>query len=96
MAGSYTSTGTNSNLTRLELESLRRADYASGGKALTVGDSALLPEGVVGRGSLNAEPFATAAALTIEEVYGVRPPAFPGTMLGSTAQVSGLFAETVR
>ena len=51
MAGTFTVTGNvYSNLTKLEQEQLRKADFSSGGKALTVGDG----EGTVGVGSLNA------------------------------------------
>lgn len=96
MAGTYSPTGTYSNLTRLELEALRRADFTAGGKAVTVGDSGLPPEGVVGKGDVNAEPFYTGPSLLVEEIYGVRPPALPGTLLGSTTQPAALFAETAK
>ena len=67
MAGSFTSTGSYSNLTRLELEQLRRADFTAGGKALTVGDSALAPEGVVGKGDPAAEPFYTGPTVNLDD-----------------------------
>ena len=83
MAGTYTSTGTISNLTRLELEQLRKADFGVGGKGLTVGDSGLTPEGVVGIGSINAEPYTSGPTLALEQVITLQPPATPGTGLGS-------------
>ena len=81
MAGTFTTTGTYSNLTRLELEQLRKSDFYAGGKALTVGDSALAPEGVVGPGSINAEPYSTLPVVELGDVYSVRPPAYPGNGL---------------
>lgn len=78
MAGTFTATGSYSNLTRLELEQLRRADYAAGGKALTIGDSGLLPEGTVGKGSVNAEPFYSTPTLTLAEINSLTPPQEPG------------------
>lgn len=96
MSGTYSPTGTSTNLTRLELEEVRKADTAALGKALTVGDAGLAPEGVVGRGNPNAEPYTTGPSVSIADVYGVPPPALPGTLLGSLAQVAGIFAETVQ
>lgn len=102
MAGSYTPTGTYSNLTRLELEELRRGDYTAGGKALTIGDSGLAPEGVVGPGNVNAEPFATKPALAITENYALVPPGAPGPELEITSRLDqttvgdNLRATTVR
>lgn len=97
MAGTFTTTGTYSNLTRLELEQLRKADFAAGGKALTVGDSALSPEGVVGPGSINAEPYSTLPVVDLGDVYSVRPPSFPGTGLDLFTKIfaNGPVSETV-
>ena len=87
MAGTYTPTGTYANLTRLELEQLRRGDFAAGGKALTIGDSALLPEGVIGKGNVNAEPFFTNASLTLAEANTLDLPTEPGKLLAKTVDV---------
>lgn len=81
MAGTFTSTGAYSNLTRLELEQLRRGDFLAGGKALTIGDSALLPEGIVGKGSVNAEVFYSNSSIMLKEVLSVLPPSKPGDFL---------------
>ena len=96
MASIFQSTGTISNLTRLELEQLRKADSFAAGKALTVGDSALPPEGVVGKGDVNAEPFATAPFTTLADVLPLTPPTNPGPCLITTAQTSDRSAETVQ
>jgi hypothetical protein len=81
MAGTFTSTGAYSNITRLELEQLRRGDFTAGGKALTIGDSALLPEGVVGKGNVNSESFYSNASIMLKEVLSVLPPSKPGDFL---------------
>ena len=81
MPATYLPVGTFSNLTRLQLEQLRRGDYTAGGKALTIGDSGLLPEGVVGPGAVNAEPFYTTPTLTLSEVRSITPPTRPGQLL---------------
>ncbi len=96
MAGTFTATGSYSNLTRLELEQLRKADFYAGLKALTVGDSALPPEGVVGPGSVNAEPYLTGPSVLFADVYSLTPPTQPGTALGASAETSDLVAETVK
>jgi hypothetical protein len=83
MAGTYTPTGTYANLTRLELEQLRRGDFTAGGKALTIGDSALAPEGVVGKGDVTAEVFYTTPSLSLSEVNSLTPPSEPGKFLGN-------------
>jgi len=85
MAGTFTSTGSYSNLTRLELEQLRKSDFYAGGKALTVGDSGLAPESVVGVGSINAEQYDTGPHITIDEVVGLVPPSAPGKFVGTSA-----------
>jgi hypothetical protein len=95
MAGTFTSTGTYSNLTRLELEQLRRADFLTGGKALTVGDSDLPPEGVVGKGDINAEPYLSGLSVLLDDVYGITPPLQPGPGLSTLTQVANVPSETV-
>jgi len=92
MAVAYTPTGTYSNITRLELEQLRRADFTAGGKALTVGDSALAPEGVVGKGNVQAEPFFTGPPVNLDDVYPITPPTQPGRGLITQTGI-GLFSE---
>lgn len=89
MAGTFNPTGTYSNLTRLELEQLRRGDFATNGKALTIGDSGLLPEGVVGPGNVNAEKFYTNPPMVLGDVYPITPPTDPGRVLGKLFQVTG-------
>jgi hypothetical protein len=97
MAGNFITTGTYSNLTRLELESLRLADDSTIGKALTVGDSALPPEGVVGPGlDPNAEPFLTSPTVKLDDVYALTPPAQPGPGLGTLDQPGVFVSETVK
>jgi hypothetical protein len=88
MAGTFTATGSYSNLTRKELEQLRRADFAAGGKALTIGDSGLLPEGVVGVGSVNAEPYQTLPSLFLQDVNSVAPSGLPLYDLSRLNQVA--------
>lgn len=95
MATTYTSTGTISNLTRLELEQLRRADSATSGKALTVGDSAYGSENVVGKGNVNAEPFQSKPFMALGQLANVTPPGTPGTGLSTTTHVWGVDSETV-
>ncbi len=96
MAETFSSTSTYSNLTRLELEALRRADDFAGGKALTMGDSGLSPEGVIGPGSVGAEPFFTGPSLRLDEVYPLTPPAQPGPGLLTQGTTGGLISEFVR
>ena len=95
MAGIFTTTGSYSNLTRLELEQLRKADFFAGGKALTVGDSALLPEGIIGKGDLNAEPYLTGPSVLLDDIYSLTPPVTPGSYLGTLTQVYGTQSDTV-
>jgi hypothetical protein len=95
MAASFISTGSYSNLTRLELEQLRKADFFSGGKALTVGDSALPPEGVVGKGNIQAEPYTTQSSTQLDDVYSLTAPSMPGTLIGSQVSV-GAPSEVVQ
>lgn len=96
MAGTFISTQTYSNLTRLELEQLRRGDFTSGGKALTVGDSALAPEGVVGKGDVNAEPFYTGPSVNLDDVYPITPLPQPGPGLLSSTMTGGLVSDYAR
>lgn len=96
MAATYTATGTISNLTRVELEQLRKADFFSNSKALTIGDSGLLPEGVVGRGDVNAEPYFTGPNLKLDDVYSANLPQQPGPGLTTLSSVGGILSETVR
>jgi hypothetical protein len=87
MAGTFQTTGSYSNLSRLELEQLRKADFYAGSKTLTVGDSALAPEGVVGKGDINAEPYFTAPSTQLDEVYPLTAPSEPGTLVGSQISI---------
>ena len=95
MAGSFTTTGSYSNLTRLELEQLRKADFFAGSKALTVGDSALLPEGIIGKGNINAEPYLTGPNVLLDDVYSLTPVTTPGSYLGTLTQVYGTPSDSV-
>lgn len=94
MAGSFTPTGSYTNLSRLELEALRRSDYAEAGRTVTIGDSGLSPESVVGRGSLHNERFLTGPSVLLDDVYGITPPTSPGKTLGTLTQAAvGLIAS---
>jgi len=94
MAGTYTPTGnTYSNLTRLELEQLRKSDFTAGGKGLTIGDA----DGTVGAGSINAEPYFTGPLLTLNDVYSVTLPGFPAKgLLGGGTTPIGVTSRTVK
>lgn len=96
MAASFTPTGTYSNLTRLQLEQLRKADFFAGGKGLTIGDSALPTEGVVGPGDITAEPYLTQPSILLDDVYSLTPPQQPGENLLTVSQTSDLASETVK
>lgn len=96
MASTFTATGTISNLTRVELEQLRRADFFSNGKALTIGDSALSPEGVVGKGDVNAEPYLTSPSTRLDDVYSNTLPNRPGPGLSTLSTVGAIISETVK
>lgn len=96
MASTFVATGTYSNLTRLQLEQLRKADFFAGSKALTVGDSALPPEGVVGPGDINAEPFLTGPSVLLDDVYALTPAQQPGPGLGTQDQPGVFISETTR
>lgn len=87
MAGSFTPTGTYTNLSRLEAEQLRKADYTSGGRALTIGDAGNVVGGV-GPGSITAENYTTAPSLVLRDVNSITPPASPGKGLGILTQVA--------
>jgi hypothetical protein len=95
MANVFTSTGTITNLTRLELEQLRRADSFTAGKALTVGDSAYGAENVVGKGDLNAEPYYTSPEIPLDSVYTNTPPTAPGIGLSTQTAVEGTPTDSV-
>jgi hypothetical protein len=82
MATAYTPTATYSNLTRLELEALRRADFFAGGKALTVGDDGGTST-VVGRGNINAEPFLTGPEVALDDLFPLTPVTQPGYGIGT-------------
>lgn len=96
MANTFVATGTYSNLTRLQLEQLRKADFFAGGKGLTVGDSALPPEGIVGPGDINAEPFLTGQSILLDDVYTLTPPTQPGESLLTITETEDLQSETVK
>ena len=96
MASTFVATGTYSNLTRLQLEQLRKADFFAGSKALTVGDSALPPEGVVGPGDINAEPFLTGPNVLLDDVYALTPAPQPGPGLGTVDQPGVFISETTK
>lgn len=87
MAGTYTPTGSYSNVTRLELEQLRRADFAAGGKALTVGDAGNVGGGV-GPGSITAENYPTGPSLVLRDVNSLTPPSEPGKGLGILSEIA--------
>lgn len=92
MSGSFTPTGNvYSNLTRLELEQLRKSDFTVSGRALTIGDG----EGVTGPGSLNSEAFKTGPSVALDDVYSQTPPSEPAAGLLYLTQI-GLPSETVR
>lgn len=97
MATNFQATSTYTNLTRIQLEQLRRADASASGKALTVGD-AVWAENTpsVGAGNVAAEPFTTRPWGTLEDAILVTPPALPGTLLGTVTQTSDLPSESVR
>jgi len=90
MATNHIATGaTYSNLTRRELEQLRKADFFAGGKALTVGDES-------NAGSINDERFYTGPTVYGGDVWAVRPPQNPATYVLSRTQPSNLSSESVR
>ena len=95
MAIGFTPTATYSNLTRLELEALRKADFFAGGKALTVGDQAYSGDGVVGKGDINAEPFYTGPEVALDDILPLTPPQQPGYGIGTQSAVAtgAIFAE---
>lgn len=95
MATGFTPTATYSNLTRLELEALRKADFFAGGKALTVGDQAYAGDGVVGKGDINAEPFFTGPEVALDDIFPLTPPQQPGLGIGTQSAVAtgAIYAE---
>jgi hypothetical protein len=96
MAGTFNPTSAYTNLTRMELEELRRSDHQANQKALTVGDSAYGLENIVGPGNLRAEPYYSGAAVTGEDAPSFIPPTTPGTGLGTSTQVGPGASETVK
>ena len=96
MGNTFKPTSTYSNLTRLELEQLRKADFFAGGRALTVGDSAFGSEGVVGKGNLQAEPFDTGAPVLLDDVYTLTPPPEAGRYIETGVAVGDRSSEIVR
>ena len=98
MAHTFTLTETYSNVTRLELEQLRRADFFAGGKALTVGDAANYLSPTVGKGDVNAEPYATSLVLPLDQIFTNTPPSRPGQGISTLTQVAngGVTSETVQ
>ena len=89
MATSYTRTATYSNLTRLELEALRKGDFFAGGKALTVGDQAYAPDGLVGKGDINAEPYPTGPEVRLDDIYPVALSGTPGLGVSTESGIEG-------
>lgn len=96
MSGSFVGTGTISNLTRLELEQLRKADFFAGGRALTRGDSGTAGETFTGIGNILTEPYSTAPTMTMDDVRLKTPPKTPGTGLGYLTNIWPAVSETVR
>lgn len=84
MSSAFEPTGTATNLTRLEMEQVRKADAFANGKALTVGDSGLAPEGVVGVGSVNAEPYYSGPQASVDDLLSAAVPGSPGEGIGHT------------
>lgn len=95
MASSHVPTGTITNLTRLELEALRKAEAATQGRAVTKGDDGTITGGV-GVGNILREPFKSGPSVHLDEVYALTPPSAPGGGLGTTTQVSAIPSETVQ
>src|SRR5580692_6593826 len=101
MAGSFVPTGSFSNLTRVQLEQLRKADFFAGSKALTVGDSGVNNDGTsftaVGPGNINAEQFFTQQSTLLDDVYGLTPDPSPGPGVITESQIGGLIqSETTQ
>mgnify|MGYP003403501625 CR=1 FL=1 len=82
MSSTFTTTGSASNLTRLELEQLRKSDAFANGRALTIGDSGLAPEGVVGIGSVTAEPYFSGPQVALADLLSAKVPGQPGIGVG--------------
>ena len=87
MGSSFLQTTSYSNLTILELEQLRKADFAAGGRALTIGDSAS-GAGNVGKGDITAERFPTGPSVLADDLQNILTPSRPGTVLQSQTFVS--------
>jgi len=82
LSSTFSTTGSASNLTRLELEQLRKSDAFANGKALTIGDSGLAPEGVVGIGSVTAEPYFSGPQVALADLLSAKVPGQPGIGVG--------------
>lgn len=82
MSGSFVPTGSFTNLTRLELEQLRKADFGVAGKSLTTGDAS------GANADVNAELFASNPAMALADIISVRPPTNPNDLLGTVTQVA--------
>lgn len=95
MASSHVPTTTITNLTRLELEALKRADAATLGRGLTKGDDGTIVGGV-GVGTVLAEPFRSGPSVHLNDIYALTPPSAPGGGLGTTTQTSSIPSETVQ
>src|SRR5512137_1231324 len=97
MASIFQTTSTYTNLTRIQLEQLRRADASASGKALTVGDAIWTENNPsVGAGNTAAEPFYTRPWVTLEDAVYLTPPPAPGSLLGTVTQLSDLPSESVQ
>ena len=94
MAGTFVATGAYTNLTRLELEQLRKADFFAGEKALTVGDSAYGSENQVGPGNINAEPYLTGQFIPVNDLL-LQPVPQPGLSLFNQTANGGATASIV-
>jgi hypothetical protein len=93
MAGTFVATGSFYNLTRLQLEQIRKADYYSGGTALTLGDGGDVVGGV-GVGALVNEDYFTNPTLLIDDTYAIPPMGNPGEGLGSLVGTAFSTGET--
>jgi len=106
MADTFQSTGVGgsglpySNVSRIQLEQIRKADFFSGSKALTVGDSGnnadTTPFTALGQGNINAEQFFTQQSTLLDDVYSLTPNPQPGTVIGTVSQVGAVSSETTQ
>ena len=83
-----------SNVSRIQLEQIRKADFFAGSKALTVGDSGnnadTSPNNALGPGDINAEQFFTQQSTLLDDVYSLTPNPQPGTDLPYVSQVANV------